>query len=436
METEYTAYAEAVAFLEQSAAKGMVFGLETMRNLLDRIGNPQEKMDFIQVAGTNGKGSVTAYLSQILSQAGYKTGRYTSPAVFFPEEIIQTGKQGQMAPIGKQAVVQGVELLRKAVSDMQTEGLPLPTRFELETALAFWYFAREGCQIAVIEAGLGGDLDATNVVERTICSVLVSISFDHRQILGNTLEEIAAHKAGIIKPGRPGVLMKQSREVEEQVQKICQGQNSPLIITRPCDSRVIESTIAGMIFDYKEWEQVEIQLAGVFQKDNAMVVLDTIQALRQSGYFISDQAVYQGMRQTLWPGRMQVLKKEPLVLLDGAHNPDAAEKLVQSLENYFTNERFLYIMGVLADKEYPKVIEILQRNAAGFVTLTPKNSRGLSAEVLAGMIEEKIGQKGQAAASIEEAAETARRQWKAGEKIIVCGSLSFLGEFQKLWQAV
>lgn len=452
---------ETLESLEQFAGKGIVLGLDTMRELLKRLGNPQDKLELIQVAGTNGKGSVTAFLSEILSQAGYRTGRYNSPAVFFPEEIIQTNckvqdsldverngigeaflqqkdqeenKERTFAPITAKAVSEGVKVLRQAAEAMTAEGHPAPTRFELETALAFWYFARKGCQIAVIETGMGGDLDATNVVRNTVCSVLVSISEDHKKILGDTLEEIAAHKAGIIKNGKPAVLMAQSSQVMDTVKSICQGQNSSLVITRPEHSQILESSIGGMVLDYEDWKQISISLAGTFQRDNVLAVLDTVTLLRQAGYMIPDEAVYQGLAQTRWPGRMEVLQKEPLILLDGAHNPDAAEKLAASLENYFTNEQFLYIMGVLADKEYPLVIDRLAPAAAAFVTLTPANSRGLLAEELAETIADRTGKPAEAAESVEQAVEIAHRHSAAGEKIVVCGSLSFLGAFKALWQ--
>lgn len=451
---------ETLESLEQFAGKGIVLGLDTMRELLKRLGNPQDKLGFVQVAGTNGKGSVTAFLSEIFSQAGYRTGRYNSPAVFFPEEIIQTNckaqdrfdieragmeesslqqteqkenREGTFLPITAGAVSEGVKVLRQAAEAMTAEGHPAPTRFELETALAFWYFAKMGCEIAVIETGMGGDLDATNVVDNTVCSVLVSISEDHKKILGDTLEEIAAHKAGIIKPGKPAVLMVQSSPVMDTVKSICQAQNSPLVITRPERSQILESSIGGMVVDYGDWKQISIRLAGTFQRDNVLVVLDTVTLLRQSGYLIPDEAVYQGLAQTRWPGRMEVLQKEPLVLLDGAHNPDAAEKLAASLENYFTNKQFLYIMGVLADKEYPLVIDRLAPTATAFVTLTPANSRGLLAEELAETIAVRTGKSVMAAESVEQAVKIARRHSAAGEKIVVCGSLSFLGAFKALW---
>ncbi len=426
---------ETLECLEQFAGKGIVLGLDTMRELLRRIGNPQEQLQFIQVAGTNGKGSVTAFLSRILSQAGYHTGRYTSPAVFFPEEIIQTGRGGEFRPIAGEDLSAGIEALRQGAESMTAEGYPAPTRFELETALAFWYFVRKGCEIAVIETGMGGDLDATNVVSSTVCSVLVSISEDHKKILGDTLEEIAAHKAGIIKPGRPGVLMSQSPQVVDTVKSVCEAQGSPLVVTRPEHGQVLECSIEGMVLDYEDWKQVSVGLAGTFQLDNVLAVLDTVALLRREGFEIPDEAVYQGMAQTRWPGRMEVLQKEPLVLLDGAHNPDAAEKLAASLENYFTNKQFLYIMGVLADKEYPRVIDRLAPTGAAFVTLTPANSRGLSGEELARTIAARTGRPAAAAESMEQAVEIARKHSAAGEMIVVCGSLSFLGAFKALWCA-
>ncbi len=425
---------EASRYLEEIAGKGIVLGLDAMKELLYRLGNPQNHLQFVQVAGTNGKGSVTAYVANILSQAGYRTGRYTSPAVFTPEETIQVSAAGQFVPVSSAQYIEGVEALQQVLTQMAEEKRAMPTQFELETALAFWVFARTGCQIAVIETGMGGDMDATNVVETTVCSLLASISLDHQKFLGDTLEKIAFHKAGIIKPGRPAVLMGQSKAVEETVQKFCEKQGSPLIVTSRANVTVVESTIEEQIFTVPKWGQIHIFLPGVFQIDNALVALEAASQLQAAGYHkIDSEAVRKGMAETVWQGRLQVLERQPVVLLDGAHNPDAAEKLVQTLEKDFTNTKFLYIMGVLADKDYAGVIGCLVRNASGFITLTPKNNRALPAEQLAEAIHLLTEQPVTVTASISEGVHLAKQAHKTGQPVVFCGSLSFLGEIEQRW---
>ena len=421
-------------YLKKTATKGIIPGLEGMKQVLEGLGNPQDKLQFVQIAGTNGKGSVVAYVSRVLAQAGYRTGRYTSPAVFSAEETIQIGEGGQWEPVSGKQYVEGVKALRRVLKDLAAKQQTMPTQFELETALAFWLFARNGCQIAVIETGMGGDLDATNVVQTTVCSGLVSISLDHQKFLGDTLEEIALHKAGIIKPGRPAVLMGQDPRVEETVRMVCRQQNSPLYITDRSQATIEASNIDGQTFVVPEFGRIHISLLGSFQIDNALVALEIIRRLQAAGYEITKEQVQRGIAETVWPGRMQVLQKSPLVLLDGAHNPDAAKKLRETLEKDFTNTKFVYIMGVLADKDYKGVLQILCDTAITFVTLTPHNDRALSSEQLADAVLEldrKIPV--MVVDTVKESMEYCRLFVANGASVIFCGSLSFLGEVERQW---
>lgn len=412
---------EAREYIQSLEGRGMVFGLETMQALMHGLGDPQNQLKFIHIAGTNGKGSVLAYLSTILKEAGYKTGRYCSPALFCEEEKIQINEQN----IPKEIAAQGITEIRRVIEALQI----MPTVFEVETALAFWYFQREGCDIVVLETGLGGDLDATNIVTTTICSIITSISLDHRQILGNTLAEIASHKAGIIKPNTPVVLLKQSEEVRQVIMQRCKEQNAELIEADGDAARILFGTLRRQVIFYKEYEKLYSHLLGVFQKDNIAIAIETVKQLEKLGYPVTEQQLRDGISHTRWRGRMELICNHPLVFMDGAHNPDGAYKLKKSLEQYFAGDKCHFIIGVLADKDYPAMLEILLPKAKDVIAITPHNKRALPAEKLKETIK-KINPmiKVKVASDIEEAWNDAV---KKDEVIVVCGSLSFLGELER-----
>ena len=412
-------YREAREYIGSLEGRGMVFGLDTMHTLMQALGNPQDQLKFIHIAGTNGKGSVLAYLSTILKKAGYRTGTYCSPALFSYEEKIQVN--GNM--ISKQMVAEGLTEIRNAIEELQIS----PTVFEVETALAFWFFQREACEIVVLETGLGGDLDATNIVTTTICSVITSISFDHKNILGNTLKEIASHKAGIIKENIPVVLLKQSEEVEAVIQEKCNQMHSKLVKADGNDARIILATVRSQVIFYKKYEKLLTHLLGVFQADNIAVVIETIEVLRELGYFISDEQLRSGITNTRWRGRMERVSSCPLVFVDGAHNPDGAYKLKKSLEQYFAGDKYHLVIGVLADKDYPAMLEILLPKAKDVITITPQGKRALPAQTLKETVKRMMPfMNVKAASDLKEAWNMAVK--KEGEITVICGSLSFLGE--------
>lgn len=418
-------YREAREYIQSLEGRGMVFGLDTMRILMEGLGNPQEHLKFIHIAGTNGKGSVLAYLSTILKEAGYRTGRYCSPALFSYEEIIQVNEE----PIPKEMVAMGITKIQEVIEKMEI----MPTVFEVETALAFWYFQKADCEIVVLETGLGGDLDATNIITTTLCSVITSISLDHRKILGNTMEEIAVHKAGIIKPNVPVIMMKQSKEAEQVIQKRCQELHCRLVEADGDQARILLATVRSQVIFYKQYEKLMSHLLGIFQKDNIAVAIETIEELRTLGYSITDQQLRDGIFHTKWRGRMELICSSPLVFMDGAHNPDAAYQLKKSLEQYFTGEKYHFIIGVLADKDYPAILEILLPKAKDVITITPNNKRGLPAEQLKAAIKEiNPLMKVKTASNLGEAWERVVK--KEEEITVICGSLSFLGELDQYVQ--
>lgn len=429
-------YQEALDYLESIQNYGIVPGLESIVRLCGRLGNPQEGLQFVHIAGTNGKGSTLAYLSTVLRCAGYRVGRYSSPAVVEYREIIQVNGRN----ITQKAFGEGVELIRNACYEIMEAGFPHPTPFEVETALAFWYFDRKGCDIVVLETGLGGLYDATNLIRTTLVSVLASISMDHMKFLGNSLSKIAEHKAGILKEGCDAVSMEQEPEAMEVVRRVAKERHCRLRVTDR--SSIVNIRRGGrnverQRFDYRPAEgtvlkDLEIGLGGVVQMDNVLLALETLQVLREKGFVIKEEAVRRGLRETVWPGRFSVISKKPLFVADGAHNADAAEKLAQSIEMYFTNRRIIYIMGMLRDKEYEKVIRLTQSYADQIITITPPdNPRAMSAYDLAQEIA-GVHPRVTAADSLEEAVELARLLAAPEDVILAFGSLSYLGRLIKL----
>ena len=335
-------YTEARVYLDEISKYGSVLGLESMKELLDRLGNPQDDLKFIHISGTNGKGSVLAYLSTVLSGAGYRTGRYISPTLFSYRERIQVDQEY----IEKDALARHVTKIAAAVEDMKTAGLAGPTAFEIETALAFLYFKEKHCDIVTLETGLGGLLDATNVIRTPVIEVIASISMDHMDCLGDTLEKIAQQKAGIIKPNTLVVSAAQQPEAGKVIADTCKEKSCSLRTVDPTQLRDIRYGYDLQSFSYKAWVNVQIRLAGSYQIQNAALALEAVEALREAGYQLSDEQVRAGMLNTVWRGRFTLLRRDPVVIIDGAHNPGAAQELKQSLELYFPGKKLHYIMGM------------------------------------------------------------------------------------------
>lgn len=421
-------YEQALDYLEQMNIYGSVLGLETSYELCRRLGNPQNDLQFVHIAGTNGKGSVLAYVSTVLASAGYKTGRYVSPTIRDYRERIQVN--GRM--ITKKAVCKLVEQIKNVCDAMVADGFPHPTVFEMETAMGFLYFKEMRCQIVVLETGLGGLLDSTNIIKNTLVAAFASISMDHMAVLGNTLTAIAKQKAGIIKPGCSVVTCMQEQEVMDVIDKYAKDNACDLIIADAHNATKVRHGITRQQFDYSGYKNIEITLAGKCQISNCVTAIEVIKALGAKGFPVSEKALRIGLRETRWDGRFTVLAKQPLFIVDGAHNEDAAKKLADSLRFYFTNKRIVYIMGVLRDKEYDKVIAETYSLADQIITLTPPgNPRALSAYDLAVAVRE-YHPNVTAVDSVEEAVEIAELLTGKDDVIVAFGSLSFLGRLMDI----
>ena len=392
------------------------------------MGNPQDSLQAVHIAGTNGKGSVLGFVSTILKCAGYRTGRYSSPAVFSDLEKIQVNGRS----ISRADYVRGLEAVRTAAEAMAAAGLPYPTVFEVETALAFWYFRERQCDIIVLETGLGGLQDATNVIKNTIAAVITSVSRDHTAILGDSLAEIAAQKAGIIKNGCYVISAAQDREVMAVVEGVCSEKEAALRIADVSRAERIRSGLTRQRFDYAGMRKLEIALAGRYQIENAVVAVEVIDALRRCGYPVTEKMLRRGLLETKWPGRFTILAKRPIFVMDGAHNAEGAEKLRESVRFFFTNKRIVAIIGVLKDKDYEKIAELTAPLASQMITVTPPGTgRALPAYVLAEAVR-CYNPNVTAADSLEEAVEMSYLLADSDSVILAYGSLSYLGKLAEI----
>lgn len=418
-------FLEAQNYLEKvRSQKGIVLGLDTMRHLMAKLNNPQDKVKFIQVAGTNGKGSTAAYLTSILSEAGIKVGRYTSPAVFSStEQYFACG-----SCISESEYAKGVTAVAEAAASLDGE---IPTAFEQETALAFWYFAQKGCELAILEAGLGGDMDATNIVTTTVCSIITSISMDHCRILGNKISEIAAHKAGIIKPGAPVICIEQKEDAMEPIRAAAKAADTPLYEVHRDEVRQIFSDKRESIVFFREFENLHLKMLGSCQPENAALAVQAASVLSRS-YPIEKKHIYDGIEKTRWGGRFELHSGSPDIILDGAHNPDGIRRLRESVNQMFGAVPICYVCGVLADKDYEKEIEILFGRSSNVFTVTPPSPRAMKSTDLKAAIKERFPQlkviSFDSEDGIEKAMEAAVSQ---NNPVVVCGTLTILARVKE-----
>lgn len=418
-------FLEAQNYLEKvRSQKGIVLGLDTMRHLMAKLNNPQDKVKFIQVAGTNGKGSTAAYLTSILSEAGIKVGRYTSPAVFSStEQYFACG-----SCISESEYAKGMTAVAEAAASLDGE---TPTAFEQETALAFWYFAQKGCELAILEAGLGGDMDATNIVTTTVCSIITSISMDHCRILGNKISEIAAHKAGIIKPGAPVICIEQKEDAMEPIRAAAKAADTPLYEVHRDEVRQIFSDKRESIVFFREFENLHLKMLGSCQPENAALAVQAASVLSRS-YPIEKKHIYEGIEKTRWGGRFELHSGSPDIILDGAHNPDGIRRLRESVNQMFGAVPICYVCGVLADKDYEKEIEILFGRASNVFTVTPPSPRAMKSTDLKVAIKKRFPQlkvtSFDSEDGIEKAMEAAVSQ---NNPVVVCGTLTILARVKE-----
>ena len=408
-------YTEALEYIHGVSWTFCKPGLERISELCERLGNPQKKLKFIHVAGTNGKGSTSAMLDSVLRKAGYKTGLYTSPYIrVFNERMRIDGENisnGELAELTEYI---------KPIADQMTDS---PTEFELITALAFEYFARNNCDVVVLEAGMGGRLDSTNIIDTSVLSIITGIALDHTAFLGDTVEKIAAEKAGIIKQGVP-VIYGGTDEAARAIIKSRADEMSSQFACVDYDKLKIKSLLLdGASFDFDEYQNLKIKLLGSYQPRNAAIVVTAIKALRENGFKISDSALYEGLHSAEWQGRFEILSREPLIIFDGAHNPQGLEAAVESIKLYFKQKKVCIVTGVLRDKDYTYIAKMLSSAALRAFTFTPDSPRALDAEDYAKTLSSQ-GIDAIACKSVADALANARKYAiSAGCPVICAGSL-------------
>lgn len=371
-------YDEALAVIHGKPK--LEIGLWRIEKLNEIIGCPDRKLKFVHIAGTNGKGSTANMIMNVLKESGYKVGLFTSPYLSRINEYMQIDG----VPISDQELADIVEFMESSARQMRE---PI-TEFEFVTELAFEFFSRNNCDIVVLEVGMGGRLDCTNIISNTEAAVITSIGLDHMDVLGNTVEEIAAEKAGIIKPGADVILYQQGKSIQKVVEEKCEKEKVPLHIADFSEIIRTTSTIEGQVFSYKEFKNIHLSLLGQHQLENAAVALEVVSVLRNRGWKIKNDNIYDGLRKTTWPARFELLQKDPIVILDGGHNPQCFEKIADSLQLYFPKKKVIFVMGVFKDKNYKNMLEIIIPYAKRFYTITPDNDRALPAEELAAVIAE------------------------------------------------
>ena len=425
-------YEEAMKYISSVGRFGSNYGLKRTFRLLELLGNPDKKLKLIHVAGTNGKGSTTAMITKVLRGMGYKVGMYTSPYIEEFEERIQINGEN----IPKEKFVSLLVEVKEAVEKVIEEGYDHPTEFEILTALMFLYFYREKVDYGVVEVGLGGTLDSTNVLT-PIVSVITSISYDHMNILGDTIEEIAKQKAGIIKDNVPVVVYPAEKNVQDVIVKKAEVMNSKIRLVQKNSVKLLyinrddiyqEIQVSTMKNEYK----VKLPLLGAHQMINLAVALNTIEVIFEGqNEKINVELVEKALEDVEWKGRLEVLNKKPLIVIDGAHNIDGIKSLSYNVKKYFKYKRIILLLGILADKQVDEMIEEITPLAKHVYALTPHSDRAQLSEEL----KEKIVKYNKNVTSVEdyeEAAIKAINEADEDDLILISGSLYMIGDMRKI----
>lgn len=416
-------YTEAMNYITEKNQLGSVLGLERIRELLTRLGEPQNQCKVVHIAGTNGKGSILACMDAILQDAGYQVGRYISPTVFCYLERFQINGHFMEEAV----FADYLSRIRPVVEEMEQDGIIGITAFEMETALAFLYFQEQPVDLVLLETGMGGRLDATNVVAHPLCTILAAISLDHMKLLGDTIKAIAYEKAGILRDDVPCVVYPENEEAMSVIETQCRLHNVEPILPDLAQLTIINEDLNYEIFDYKN-VKYELGLLGKHQIYNALTAIEALNVIKDKlKYDLNNVNIQNGLHNAVWRGRFEILERSPYVIRDGAHNMEAARCLYEQITKHFTNRRIIYIIGILKDKEYDAMLSLLIPLASRVYVITvPDNSRALPAEELASVVR-KYCQDVILAESPEQAYGLAREAAAPEDVIIAFGSLYYIG---------
>ena len=362
--------------------------------VLQALGSPEKELKYVHVAGTNGKGSISAMTASVLQAAGFRTGLYTSPHLIRYHERVQINGE----PIPDEAFARLMERIARA-----EEGSDVTlTVFQRMTLLAFLYFREEKADIVVLEVGMGGERDATNVIPDSELAMIAPIGLEHTAQLGKTVEEIAAVKAGILRPGRPAVAEAQSEEALRVIRERARELGCPFTVADPSCGRILRFDLKEQVFEYKEWKDMELGLAGHYQYDNAVTVLEGIGQLQERGWKISEKAVREGLARAHWPARFEFVRTDPPFFLDGAHNPHGVEALEKTIRSYFGEKKLLLICSIMSDKDRRSMMALMKPHIKKLFVVRSDSPRSLDAAFLAEDIRQHEGIDAAAAESIDE----------------------------------
>jgi len=353
-------------------------GLDRTRALLEKLGNPERDLKFVHIAGTNGKGSTASMISSVLRCAGYRTGLYTSPYIATFNERMQVD--------GENITNDELEEMTNIIRPFADSMADAPTEFELITALAMMYFKRRQCDIVVLEVGMGGELDSTNVIPTPLLAVITAMGLDHTSELGSTLAEVASAKAGIIKPGGRVVAYGTEPEAVEVFERKCAEVGASFTKVDFSRLNVIEYALSGSIIDFAPYEKLQLPLIGAYQPKNAATAITALEALRDIGYAISDDCLREGIANVKWLGRFEVLRSNPTFIIDGAHNPHGIAAAADSIKALFRDKKLVFLVGVMADKDVLKMMDSIAPFAKAFVAVTPPNPRAMKAPALQALL--------------------------------------------------
>lgn len=426
-------YDEALEYIESTGKFGINLGLKRIERLCELMGNPQKELKVIHVGGTNGKGSTTALISSVLAAQGYKTGIYTSPYIERFTERIKINDE----EITKESIAELVTYVKPIIDKLVSEGLEHPTEFEIITACAFKYFWDNNTDYVVLEVGLGGRYDATNVVA-PLLSVITTISYDHMNILGDTLAKIAYEKAGIIKKNRPVVVYPQQKEAMDVLMAAIESCNSKAYLVEDTEYKIKANEIDGISFDLFRpylYENLKVKLLGEHQVMNAITAVTAIEALKQEGCVINSSSIYKGLLNAKWPGRFEIVHEKPYIVLDGGHNIEGITAFSKAAEKYFKGRKINIVCGMLKDKEYNKMTDVLSSIGNKFITVSPDNPRAITADELADIFKEK-GKAAIPAGSIQNAVKTGIEITGEDEVLAFCGSLYMIGHARSILKEI
>ena len=409
---------EAIEYIHSVCWKGSIPGLGRTQKLLEKMGNPEKDLKFIHIAGTNGKGSTAAMTASILRKAGYRTGLYTSPFIYrFHERMQVNGEE-----ISDEELAAVTEYVKPLAQSMEES----PTEFELVCCIAFEYFKRQKCDIVVLEVGMGGAFDATNVIETPEVAVITNIGLDHTEVLGDTVEKIAETKAGIFKEGGHAVVYRSTPSVEEVFERVCAQRNVSLKKAAFDGLNLRSHGLEGQIFDCGKRKELFLPLLGDHQLHNAAVVLAVADTLIEQGWNLTEENIRDGLRDTRWPGRFDIMQHDPLFIIDGGHNPQCIEALVKNIRDYLEGKNLIILTGVLADKDYADMYKPVMPYARKFVCITPPSPRKLEAVDLAAHLR-AAGADAMACESIDDGVRTAMELAGKDGVVLSFGSLYSIG---------